>query len=369
MRFAFAALVLIHGLIHLLGFAKSFGLAPLPGLTREVSRPAGALWLLAAVLFVMAAVLLAVQSGAWWAAAVPAVIVSQVLIALSWSDAKYGTVANVIIALVLVPTLAELLPSSFSREYARAVDRALARSSATMPLLTDADLAPLPAAVQRYVRRSGAVGKPKVRSLLATFTGTFARGPGEAPIDIVAEQYNFFDEPARYFYIRGHLFGVPFDGLHIYEGPSATMRIRVASLVQVGDAKGPQMNQGETVTLFNDMCFLAPASLIDPHIAWDPVDDRTVRARFSNHGVTIGAELKFNDEGDLVDFVSHDRFSSADGSTYESFPWSTPAGGYAEIGGRRRWTHGSAVWHRPEGEFTYITVALRSLELDVTARR
>jgi len=369
MHLALVLLVIVHGLIHLLGFAKAFGLAPLPQLTRPVSRPAGVLWLAAAALFVAAGALLLLRVGAWWAPALAAVVSSQVLIARAWTDARYGTLANVVVLVALVPALAELSPTSFSREYARVVDQALARPAGAAPVVTEADLASLPPPVQRYLRRSGAVGQPQVRNVHATFSGTFRRHPREAPLQVVAEQYNFFDEPARYFYIRGQLFGVPFDGLHLFEGPSATMRIRVASLLQVGDAKGPQMNQGETVTLFNDMCFLAPSSLIDPRIAWEPVDDRTVKARFTNHGVTVGAELRFDAQGDLVDFISHDRFMSADGTSYRQVPWSTPVAGFVEVGGRRRWTGGSAVWHLPEGEYTYVTLTLDSLEYDVTARR
>jgi hypothetical protein len=30
------------------------------------------------------------------------------------------------------------------------------------------------------------------------------------------------------------------------------------------------MSQSETVTLFNDMCIMAPATLVDAPIAWEP---------------------------------------------------------------------------------------------------
>jgi hypothetical protein len=59
------------------------------------------------------------------------------------------------------------------------------------------------------------------------------------------------------------MFGLPVDGLHLYAEPEASMQIKIAHLLQVVDAKGPEMNQSETVTMFNDMCLLAPATLID----------------------------------------------------------------------------------------------------------
>jgi hypothetical protein len=77
-----------------------------------------------------------------------------------------------------------------------------------------------------------------------------------------SEQYNFYDPPARLFLVKGSMYGLPVEGLHLFRGDGATMQIKVASLAQVVDAKGPKMNQGETVTLFNDLCLLA-AALID----------------------------------------------------------------------------------------------------------
>ena len=45
------------------------------------------------------------------------------------------------------------------------------------------------------------------------------------------------------------------------------MEIKLAGLFKVVDACGPEMNRGETVSLFNDMCFMEPGSLISLTIA------------------------------------------------------------------------------------------------------
>ena len=49
-RIVLAAIVVVHGLIHLMGFAKAFGLAALPALTQPISRSMGVVWLSAALL-------------------------------------------------------------------------------------------------------------------------------------------------------------------------------------------------------------------------------------------------------------------------------------------------------------------------------
>ena len=105
MRYALAFLIVVHGLIHLMGFAKAFGFAEIAALQQPIPRAAGALWLFAALLLLVAAVPLLARSSTWWMIAAPAVILSQILIASSWSDAKFGTVANVLIAVPLIAAI------------------------------------------------------------------------------------------------------------------------------------------------------------------------------------------------------------------------------------------------------------------------
>jgi hypothetical protein len=99
---AFAALLVLHGLIHLIGFAKAFGLADLPQLRGTISPIAGMLWLSAAILFIYAAVALFAWPRVWPIVAVAAVVVSVAVIVPSWSDAKFGVVPNAIVAVTVL---------------------------------------------------------------------------------------------------------------------------------------------------------------------------------------------------------------------------------------------------------------------------
>jgi len=182
----------------------------------------------------------------------------------------------------------------------------------------------------------------------------------------MAEQLNSYDEPSRLFFMEASMFGIPFQALHMYLGPSATMRVKVASLLQVADAKGPELGAGETVTLLNDMCILAPAALITQNIRWEEIDARTVSAFFTNAGHTISAELSFNDSGELTDFRSDDRFrSSPDGKTFTRTRWSTPVSDYRSFGPNRISVHGEARWHPEDGEFAYGRFELEEIEYNV----
>jgi hypothetical protein len=122
------------------------------------------------------------------------------------------------------------------------------------------------------------------------------------------------------------------------------------------------------VTLFNDMCLLAPGTLLDKHIVWEPVDARTVCAKFTNGSQTVAATLHFSDDGLLTNFVSDDRSrSSPDGKIFTRLRFSTPVRDYRDFGGVRLAAHGDARWSLPEGDFTYGEFELVSVSYNVSA--
>jgi hypothetical protein len=257
---------------------------------------------------------------------------------------------------------------SLRAEYERDVDRGLARCQSA-ELITDADLVHLPSAVQRYLRAAGVVGRPSVHNLRARMHGRIRSGPKARWITLSAEQYNFIDEPARLFYLTGSMFMIPVQGYHRYVGPSATMAIKAAGLVSIVEASGREMDEGETVTMFNDMCVMAPATLIDRAILWETVDARTARASFTNAGHTIRAELTFDEAGQLTNFWSDDRYqTSPDGKSMRKVRWSTPLGRYRSFGAIRLASGGEARWHEAGGEYAYIELTIDEVEYNVRSR-
>lgn len=109
-----AIALIVHGLIHLMGFAVYVRHAQIEGLTYKTTllsgrldlgkggiRVFGAFWVLPAIGFVTAA--FAVLAGwDWWTTAlVVATILSLILTALDWSNARVGAVVDIaILALV-----------------------------------------------------------------------------------------------------------------------------------------------------------------------------------------------------------------------------------------------------------------------------
>ena len=240
---------------------------------------------------------------------------------------------------------------------------------ATQPLaparaLTEDDLAPLPNPVQRYVRASGAVGRPRPQNVRIEFDAVMRRKPGDPGMAATSVQYNFLGRPSRFFFMTARMFGLPVRALHVYRLEQATFTVRVASLVNMVDQHGDEISRAETVTVLNDLCFFAPGALADPRVTWEAVDDRTAVVRFANGPHRVSATLLFNDADELVDFWSDDR-PEGGGGVLRQMRWNTPIDDYRDVDGRHVGHHGLAVYAYPDGPFTYGDFRLRSVAYDV----
>ena len=358
-RYFFAFMLLVHGLIHFMGFAKAYNYGNITQLTKYISKTNGSLWLFVAILFVMATVLFLLKNESWPYIAITAVVISQILIISNWGDAKFGSIANIIILLVAIASWGS---QHFESTFRNDVKLHLLKASTIQAdLLKEADLKNLPMPVQKYLRYCNVVNKPKVKNIRLVFDGEM-REKGKDWFTLKSVQYNFFDEPTRLFFLKAKMFGLTVPGYHDYQQATARMNIKLFGLLPMVKKEGTEMNKAETVTVFNDMCLLAPATLIDSRIEWVPVDSISAKAIFTNGTNKITATLHFNEEGQLVNFISDDRYAVSDMKRYR---FSTPVKEYTQIKDINIFKYGEAVWHYPEGEFVYGKFSLKSIEYNV----
>ncbi len=351
-------LISAHGVIHFLGFAKGAGLAELPQLTLPISRAWSLVWLAAGVLTLTAAVLFLTASRYFWVIGFAAVVLSQAAILASWSDARAGTLPNLVLLAMAVWGYAAWGPGGLHAEYERAVRTH--SPAIEQPRVTEPDLLDLPSPLQAYLRAVGVVGQPRMNHVRATWRGRIRATAADPWMHFTAEQHNFFgDAPARFFFMRARRGGLPVDVYHAFEQGEASMRVRLLSLFPMASMAGPDLTRAETVTLFNDLCILAPGALLDAPARWEPIDAATVRAHYTVGSNTIRADLIFNAAGELVDFVSDDRLAaSPDGKRFTQRRWSTPVRAYRQYGPWRLMSHGEGWWHAPGEPFVYIELEL-----------
>jgi hypothetical protein len=353
----------LHALVHALGFVKAFDLASVP-LKQPISHALGVLWLLAALLIVTSLVALSVWPKWWWAISAVAMVVSQIAIVTSWADAKFATLANVALLLGSIHGFLTQGPTSFRVQLER---DAAHDSGPTVPaIVVETDLAMLPEPVRNYLRATGVVGRPRVQNYRVQFCGRIRSDEHAAWMPFEAEQRSSVQPPSRLFLMDATIHGVPVQAFHRLIKGAATMRVRLLGALTLIDASGPAMDRSETVTLFNDMCVLAPGSLLEPSIKWQAINSRTARASFTNGKNTIAATLEFDSEGLLINFVSDDRSrASTDGRTFTPQRFSTPLRDYRRYRGWLLASHGEARFHPPKGEFSYGEFNVQDVQFNV----
>ncbi len=366
MKWALAAFILLHALLHTMGFAKAFGLAQLEALKVPIGRAAGVAWLVAGLLLVAAAVLVAIGprspglAVALSGVGLVAALASQAVIVSSWSDAKFGTLPNVVLLVFAGCVFAAFGPVGLRAEYRERSEALLARTRPGQ-VLTEASVASLPAPLRRYLAVSGAIGRPVPASFRARWRGRIRSAADAGWMALEAEQLNATAPAERLFFMEATMMGLPAIGLHEYVGDAATMDVRALGLVQVAEGHGAAMTRAETVTLFNDLAVLAPGALTALPIAWTELSPNRVRGEFTNAGHTISAELVFGEDGMLQDFISDDRGRDVEGR-FVVTRWSTPLSTPRDYGGLRIQSRGEGRW-ATEGEESFAYIELTLLEL------
>lgn len=350
MKLAISLLLTIHGGIHVLGFIKAIRPDAVPMLRRDLSLPVGVMWLVVGDWLVLTAVLYQIDYAKWWVPAAIGVVCSQLLIVASWSDAKWGTTANLVL---LLPVLLQFAQQRFRERFSTAVAQAfLSGSGRDTALLRDTDMARLPVVVQRYIRYSGAIGQPHVRCFKVAMSGDLRRDSGAEWMPFEAVQYNFVEPAQRYFFLNATMSKLPVAGFHSYDNGAAFMDIRLFSMIPVQRQNGREMDTAETVTFFNDMCCLAPGTLIDPRIRWYDSGPDYAHAKFTVRGITVSASLEFDASGRLICFKSSDRFATK-GTEMRRQPWETPLTEYRAYGDYNLASGAQAIYHDPSGSFCY----------------
>lgn len=360
MKYIFSTLIILHGTIHLMGFLKAFRLAQIEQLSCEISKISGIFWLVTSVLFIVSGIAYIVKTDSWYIPAFIAVLISTILIINIWQDAKFGSIANVIILVIAIISYGT---STFHSKYESDVKAGL-RTTADIPVsvLTEADIEHLPEPVIKYIRSSGSVGKPKVNNFRIEFKGQIRKNEQSEWMPFTTVQYNFVETTSRYFFMKAVMKKLPVAGYHCFSNGKAYMDIRLFSLFRVQYLSGAEADISETVTFFNDMCCMAPATLIDKRIKWLETDDNKVKAEFTSNNITISAWLYFNGKGELTNFISNDRYATGENNTLLRLRWSTPLKEVGEVNGFKLAKFAETIYSYPEGDFCYGTFNLFHVE-------
>jgi hypothetical protein len=364
LRIIFIFILLSHGLIHLLGFVKEFSLATISQpdgksfitLSSDYSKLVGLLGLVTCLLFFTATATFLLKKDSWWMFAVPAVLLSQFLIILYWPEAKFGTLANIIVLAGITLFYAYW---RFTTMIGRELEFFLPRTVQEPQIITEKMLDPLPAIVQKWLTRCRVPGKEMTYSVYLKQHGQMRTNPDSKWMPVAAEEYFTVDKPG--FIWIADVKAAPFVHLYgrdKYENGKGHMLIKLFSLFTVADAKGEETDQGTLLRYLGEIVWF-PSAALSEYIKWEEINDTSVKATMSYGGISAKGVFTFTTEGDMISFEAQRYYQRKDGPTLEDWFISIDENGYKEFEGIRIPAKCAVTWRLKEGDFTWF-----SLEVD-----
>jgi len=359
-RYLLSAFIIIHGLIHFLGFASAFAIVNTPALTGHISRPAGMVWLAATVMFaVSGARAFAVVS--WWRAGIVAIVLSQILIISVWEHASWGTVANTIILCAAITNLASWRFRTAAHQQARELLKATSRVKTSMP---EDQLSKLPEPVRRWLAHCGALEHEHIYSVRLRQRGVLRMSEAGKWMEMTAEQYFNTDKPS-FLWLANIKYGMThIAGCDVYRDGKGNMSIKIASMMTVADAKGIEADQGTMLRYLAEIQWF-PSAAVSPHIIWHPVDELTAEAEMNYAGKGVKGTFHFSSEGDITAFEAK-RYMEHKGS-YSLETWYVPVADYKVFEGVRVPSKGSAIWKLKTGDFNWFNWEITSIDYNYSA--
>lgn len=362
LRILFIALLTTHGLIHLIGFIKEFQLATVSQLsgktffpiTDSLAKPIGLLWLAVCLCLLATAILFFLQNDGWWIPGIISLLLSQALIIIYWQDAKFGTVANAILLLVLIPANGQWrLNQKVASER-----QAMLQDIAGLPneILTETRIAPLPEVIRRWLLRSKVVGKPMVKTIYLKQRGQMKTAPTGSWMPFEAEQTNTIPQPAFIWQTTMNPFPVVnITGRDRYYQGRGNMLIEVLSVLPIVNSDGKTIDQGSMLRFLGEMVWF-PAGAISPYLSWKEIDARTARATMTFGNVQADGIFRFDEHGDVVSFEANRYYDRKEGATLEK--WFIRTKDYREFEGIRIPAQGEVTWKLKDGDYTWLTFEL-----------
>ncbi|MEP7375741.1 MAG: DUF6544 family protein [Chitinophagaceae bacterium] len=360
LKYIFALVIFLHGLIHFMGFAKAISYDNIGQITKNISKPAGFTWFVTAILFITAAVLFLLKKQTWPLIAIITAFLSQVLIFTVWKDAKFGTLANIMILLVAVPAYAS---HRFDRKVKEEVAHLLAQPVTNNVTITDEMLYHLPPIVQKWLTGSGVIGKEKIQFVRLKQKGEMRTKPGGKWLPFTATQYFTVNEPQFIWKTKLQLMPlITMTGRDKFVNGNGEMIIKVLSLVNVVKVDADNKLNSATMIRYLAETTWFPAAALNDYIKWEPINSTSAKAIMTYKGITVSGTMKFTENGDLLSFEA-DRYKDT-GTDASLEKWLVETIACKDFNGIRIPYKSKVTWKLKEGDFNWANMELTSLEFN-----
>lgn len=362
MRIALIIGIGIHGLIHLLGFFKAFGLSEISPISQPISKTYGVIWLLTSLLFVSTSILILIRDEYWWLSGFLALIISQILIIIYWFDAKFGTLANVIISVAIIIGYSRFNFRNTINSERKTLFENLNRQP---PKIIDEEvLIGLPIIIQKWLANSGILGKQTISNVYLAQELKLKMKPEQSDwYSGRAEQYFTIEPPAFNWSVQMEISpALNVAGRDRFEDGKGEMIIKLLSLIPVAKAKNDQKVNQATLQRYMAEIVWFPSAALSQYITWEPIDDFSARATMEYKGTRGSGDFHFDSDGNFKKFVAM-RYKDA--NAIKPVEWSVIATKTEEQNGIKIPVECEASWELENGKWTWLTLKITDLRYNL----
>lgn len=270
-----------------------------------------------------------------------------------------GKMVFIIIATALVLALIVLMVVG-KRDWTKHTKQMRARLDAAQipvqPTVVDfSELVTLPEPVQRYFRAVLKDGQPMIAGASLKHRGTFNLGEGKdrwcrfTSDQKVVTKRPGFDWDANISLFPG-LYVCVRDAFIDGEG---LLQASMFGKISLANMKGGKLlGEGELMRFLAEAAWYPTALLPSQGVQWQPIDDTSASAVFSDGTYTVTMVFTFNRQNLITSIGAASRSRMVSGQNVPT-PWEGRFGNYQTHGGMQIPTEGEAVWLLPGGDKPY----------------
>lgn len=292
-------------------------------------------------------------------AAIMGVVLSQILIIIFWEDAKFGTIANVIVFIVSLTAYGHFrFKDMVKAEVAELFEKPIREEVQHNPNKTIADLPPI---VQKWIENSGVISSPRITSVRLKQRGEMKTKPDGKWMSFSAEQYFNILEPSFIWITK--VDAMPFiymDGRDMLKNGQGEMLIKLLSLFPVVDeGKNEKIDSGSMQRFLAEMCWF-PSMATENYISWEGLEQKSAKATMIVSGKEVSGIFTFSEEGDFVSFETQRYFGGESNAELET--WFIEATDYKSFEGIRIPNKSKVTWKLKECDFNWLNLEITELE-------
>jgi len=230
------------------------------------------------------------------------------------------------------------------------------------------DLEGLPEPVQRYFKYVLKDGQEHIKFTRLKQVGEFRMKENQPWMPVHAEQYFTTEDPA--FIWRVKLAMAPFiwiEGRDIYHQGRGNMLIKLLSTITVADAKGSEMDISSLIRFLSEAPWFPTALLPGDYIAWEEIDSDSARVVIRDKGYTASGIFTFNEKGEILRFVTNDRYMEAGGKYFKE-KWTAHYREYREFEGMNIPTEGEVEWNLSGRDLQYAKLTITDIQYNIAEK-